>query len=152
MTVEYIPGAVGPQLAVLETGDAVAREQPVQTSHRDSLVSPKSSKLRRLEEELEKVKADLKRPETPVDNSGDASQPGTSHQVGFQRKQVILNWCPGRLLNGTTTGVDDRRQIPTGASPSTRHASTQTPMLYGLNPPVRAIHEGGDVDRRTVNC
>ena len=104
-TVEYIPGAVGPQLAVLQTGDAVAREQSVKPSQHDSLVSPRSAKLRRLEEELEKVKADLKRPETPVDGSGDASQPGTSRRVGFQRAASETE-----LVSGPTAGRSHNRR------------------------------------------
>ena len=85
-TVEFIPGAVGPRLAVLQTGEVVAREEPVKPVVRDPLVSPRSAKLRKLEAELEKVKANLNHRSTPVtDGSGDASQPESTHRVGFHR-------------------------------------------------------------------
>ena len=84
--VEFVPGAVGPQLAVLQTANTVTQEEPVKTSTEVPMASPRSVKIQRLEEELEKVKANLIRPPTPVVGDGCCSPRRSA------RTPVLFHW------------------------------------------------------------
>ena len=83
-TVNFIPGAVGPQQAVTQLASDVTQATSRKTTSDDPMTSPRDAKIQRLEEELQRVKDNLKQqPTLVVDGSGDASQPDSLRRVGF---------------------------------------------------------------------
>ena len=139
--VEFVPGAVGPQLAVLQTANTVTQEEPVKTSTEVPMASPRSVKIQRLEEELEKVKANLIRPPTPVDGSGDASQPGSARRVGFQRaaSETELAYEP------TAAGSNNRRRRPVT---DTDKSQSEYDTCFDTDADVRSCGSDGAGDSR----